>query len=156
MSIADEIRRATARNELHELVRTNAASPRGLCNAHKQTTRGEILYCTQDYGHEGAHANGLEFWETPSPPSPPSPKSFQEWAAQLPYGAKHLFLGELEAVFAVCKHPWTDAEADWCNVCGATRLGDKWLVPHWRDLLHRFFFPQTKELEPEAPPDDEL
>ena len=64
---ADAIRAATARNELHALVRGNYASPRGLCNAN--TTDGGIFFCTLDYGHAGQHVNGPVEWELQWPPA---------------------------------------------------------------------------------------
>jgi hypothetical protein len=64
MSIADEIREATARNELHPLVASNEASPRGLCNAHTERD-GAAFFCTLDYGHKAElHENGTVRWSS--------------------------------------------------------------------------------------------
>jgi len=70
VSVADEIREHTARSELHPLVASNLASPRGLCNA------GLISYgavfCTLDYdGKHVAHVNGEICWSAPWPPRQP-------------------------------------------------------------------------------------
>lgn len=71
-SAGEEIRAATARNELHPLVRDNYASPRGFCNAHAYDDAGEKLYfCTLDYEHQGDHANGAVRWSAPWPPAEP-------------------------------------------------------------------------------------
>jgi hypothetical protein len=67
-TIADEIRKATARNELHPFVRDNRASPRGLCNCSKQDATGSVFFCVLDYGHQGKHVNGEQQWEAPWPP----------------------------------------------------------------------------------------
>jgi hypothetical protein len=68
-STADEIRSATARSELHPLVRDNLASPRGLCNAHTQG-RASVLFCTLDYCHaEPEHVNGSTRWAQEWPPA---------------------------------------------------------------------------------------
>jgi len=66
-STAEEIREATARDELHPLVAQNLASPRGLCNAATATADGGACMCVLDYGHEGPHRNPhvlLEWVET--------------------------------------------------------------------------------------------
>lgn len=60
--IADEIRAATARDELHPLVASNRASPRGLCNCSTRVEQS-IVFCTLDYGHEGLHQNTGARWE---------------------------------------------------------------------------------------------
>lgn len=53
-AIADEIRAATARNELHPLVAKNIASPLGICNGSVlDWPEGGRAWCTLDYGHEG-------------------------------------------------------------------------------------------------------
>lgn len=57
-SIADEVRAATARGELHPLVASNRASPRGLCVAIAgRPDDGGIAFCTLDFGHDGDHYN---------------------------------------------------------------------------------------------------
>ena len=63
MSVADDIRAATARNELHPLVASNEASPRGLCNAHHERD-GTVFFCTLDYGHGTEHENGTVRWSS--------------------------------------------------------------------------------------------
>lgn len=76
MTIADDIRRATAQNELHPLVRDNWASPRGICNASLDAceTLDGILFCTLEYGHTGPHINGPVSWELPwAPPTTVEP-----------------------------------------------------------------------------------
>lgn len=56
-SLADEIREFTARNELHPLVASGAASPRGLCNESRKECDGAIVRCVLDFGHKGPHRN---------------------------------------------------------------------------------------------------
>ncbi len=52
MSVADEVRAATARGVLHPLVAKNQASPRGLCMGVADRTDG-VAFCLLDYGHAG-------------------------------------------------------------------------------------------------------
>lgn len=67
--VAEEIRRATARSELHPAVRDNLASPRGTCNANARDAAGNVNFCTLDYGHAGdEHVNGEARWRGPWPP----------------------------------------------------------------------------------------
>ena len=67
--LADEIRAATNRDELHEAVAKSYASPRGLCNAHDMLEGGGVAFCTLDYGHGNLHANGRHRWILEWPPA---------------------------------------------------------------------------------------
>lgn len=69
-ALADEIRLATSRNELHPLVRDNWASPRGICNCSTEIIGNGRVFCQRDYRHEGVHVNGLEQWRETWPPPP--------------------------------------------------------------------------------------
>lgn len=73
MTTADEIRKSTARNELHPLVAKNHASPRGLCNSFSDRRADalglRLVLCTLDYGHDGQHVNGAISWSAQWPPS---------------------------------------------------------------------------------------
>lgn len=67
-AIADEIRAMAAQGKCHPLVLSNAASPRGLCNAFASFTQEQTLrWCTLDFGHEEKHRNGAFLWDCPWP-----------------------------------------------------------------------------------------
>lgn len=43
-----------------------------------------------------------------------------------------------------CSHPYSDATAAaflplqkirWCNLCGAIYIENRWIQPHWRDIM---------------------
>lgn len=130
MTIADEIRLASSRNELHPLVRDNWASARGKCNCSHSTERG-ISFCHLDFGHEGPHVNRSDRWQAPWPPPELYHRQLDP-VIETQYAVLRA-IDTIEAALRGCPHIYQ--ADDYCIVCGSRCLGGSWQPPHWRELL---------------------
>ena len=70
--------------------------------------------------------------------------SFPNWHLQsmskLTVAQRLEIVDGLEKAFNECTHPHARQGQGWCNLCGAQRMGDAWLRPHYRDIILSFIY----------------